>query len=240
MPRDRRGGFMATLREAFAGGAAFGGARTLIPGGRAERLGLRENPPEALIAPRLPFSFLGLGEERVFHGELAGTPEGFAVVVVDFVARDRGRDGRDVEYPYHVAAVELGARLPWFAVAQRRISAPTQALYPHHEPLELETDDRRTDREYALYTVDPAVVELVGHEVWRDWLPRVFGRPIESRTPIAIEVSGGWALCALQARPGVPVDDEVALERHRSLGVPGPWPDALLEILAELRAVVRG
>jgi hypothetical protein len=52
-------------------------------------------------------------------------------------------------------------------------------------------------------------------------------------------VSAGWALCALQDR-GVAVSDAVALERHRRLGVPGPWPDALLQILAELRAMVRG
>lgn len=237
MARERRSGFMATLREAFAGGAAFGGARTLAAGGRAERLGLRESPPGERLAPRLPFAFFDLGERREFGAELAGRPEGFMAVVVDFTAAAE-EAGRETAFPYHVAAVELGVRLPWFAVAQRRIGAPTQVLYPGHEPRWLETDDRRTDREYALYTEDAAAAVLVHGDAWRDWLPRVFGRPIESRTPVALEVSEGWALCAIQAR-GFAVDDEVALERHRRLGVPGPWPDALLEILAELRAVVR-
>lgn len=237
MAKDRRNGFMATLREAFAGGAAFGGARTLVPGGRAERLGLRESPEQERLAPSLPFGFLNLGEDREFGAELAGRPEGFAAVVLEFTAKDYGAGG-EVAYPYHVAAVELGVRLPWFAIAQRRIAPPTHALYPGHEPRQLETDDRRTDREYALYTDDPAAAVLVHGDTWRDWLPRVFGRPIESRTPIAIEVSGGWALCAIQAR-GFAVPDDVALDRHLRLGVPGPWPDALLEILAELRAVVR-
>lgn len=236
MAKDRRNGFMATLREAFAGGAAFGGARPQVAGGRAERLGLAESPAAEGLAPRLPFSFLGLGDRREFAAELAGSPEGFMAVVVDFTAADEG--GAATAYPYHVAAVELGTRLPWFAIAQRHVAPPTHVLYPSHEPRRLETDDRRTDREYALYTDDPAAAVLVHGDVWRDWLPRVFGRPIESRTPVAIEVSAGWALCAIQAR-AVAVPDDVLLERHLRLGVPGPWPDALLEILAELRAVVR-
>lgn len=74
MARDRRNGFMATLREAFAGGAAFGGARTQVAGGRAERLGLAESPVAQCLAPQLPFAFLSLGERREFAGELAGRP----------------------------------------------------------------------------------------------------------------------------------------------------------------------
>ncbi|HEX4789195.1 MAG TPA: hypothetical protein VH372_12080 [Actinospica sp.] len=244
--KDRRPGFMSTLRETFAGGAAFGGARSLVPEGRAERLGLRESPPNEQIAPNLPFEFLRLGREREFGTELAGRPEGFAVVVFEFTAKDdavalTGRAGgapAAATYPYHVAAIEIDALLPWFALAQQHVAQPAHLLYPTHEPRALVTDDRRTDREYALYTEDPVAAAIVGGPGWRDWLPIVFGRPIESRTPVALEVSAGWALCALQAR-GMAVPDAVALERHRRLGVPGPWPDALLQILAELRAMVR-
>jgi hypothetical protein len=34
-----------------------------------------------------------------------------------------------VEVPYHVAAIELGFQLPWFAIAVRRLPAPAQPLY---------------------------------------------------------------------------------------------------------------
>jgi hypothetical protein len=235
---------MSTLREAFAGGAAFGGARSLVPEGRAERLGLRESPPQELIAPNLPFEFLRLGREREFGAELAGRPEGFAAVVFEFTAKDAAVAGRaggaaaPTTYPYHVAAIEIDALLPWFAIAQQHVAQPTHQLYPTHGPRELATDDRRTDREYALYTEDAVAAAILGGPAWRDWLPIVFGRPIESRTPVALEVNAGWALCALQAR-GMAVPDAVALDRHRRLGVPGPWPDALLQILAELRAMLR-
>lgn len=248
MAKERRTGFMANLRGTFAGGAAFGGAPSAVPEGRAERLGLRESPEQERIAHKLPFEFLRLGAEQEFGAELAGRTEGLAALVADFTAHDgtgaaggggaRARSG-PTAFPYHVAVIEIGTGLPWFAVAQRHVAEPAQLLYPRHEPRQLATDDRRTDREYALYTEDPAAVALVGGPAWRDWLPIVFGRPIESRTPVALEVSGGWALCALQDR-GVAVPDSVALDRHRTLGVPGPWPDALLQILAELRALVRG
>jgi hypothetical protein len=170
---------MSTLREAFAGGAAFGGTGGRMPDGRAERLGLQQSPEGQRVAPRLPFEFLRLGREREFGAELAGRPQGFGVVVFDVTAKDAAGA---TACSYHVAVIELGAPLPWFAVAQRHVAQPAHALYPRHAPRPLATDDRRTDREYALYTDDPAVAAFVAGPAWRDWLPIVFGRPIESRT----------------------------------------------------------
>ena len=125
---EPRPGILAAVREAVAGGAF--GSRSRVPPGRAERLGLTETDQDARIAPTLPFAFLRLGDKQRFGAELAGRPEGFDVLVFEFTASDESRangagTGGWTPYPYHVVALELGMELPWFAVAQRRVSQPT-------------------------------------------------------------------------------------------------------------------
>ena len=236
-----RPGILATVREAVAGGAF--GSRSRAPAGRAERLGLAESDPAALVAPTLPFEFLRLGEKQRFGAELAGRPEGFGVVVVEFTAGDES--GANAEgtggwtaYPYHVVAIETGMELPWFAVAQRRVSQPSHKLYPQHRERSLETADRGVNRTYALHGDDaPALFGTPLGASVRSWLPGALALRVNHGHPVAIEVSGGWALTAIQAG-GLTVPDAVALNQKQRLGMPGPWPDELLAMLKQLRTVV--
>lgn len=235
-----RPGILATVREAVAGGAF--GSRSRVPPGRPERLGLAETDPAARVAPTLPFAFLRLGDKQRFAAELSGAPDGFDTLVFEFTADDESGVGGPgaggwTAYPYHVVAVELGMDLPWFAVAQRRVGQPSHKLYPQHGQHGLETSDRSVNRAYALHGEDaPALFGTpLGLSV-RSWLPGALALRTDHGHPVALEVSGGWALAAIQAG-GVTVPDTVALEQQR-LGLPGPWPDALLGMLKELRVIV--
>jgi hypothetical protein len=71
----------------------------------------------------------------------------------------------------------------------------------------------------------------------RGWLPGALATRPEQRPLITLEVSGGWAMTAIQAG-GLAVPDAVALSRQQRLGHPGPWPDALLSLLAGFRGHV--
>jgi len=236
-----RPGILASVREAVAGGAF--GSRSRVPPGRAERLGLTETDPDARIAPTLPLAFVRLGDRHRFDAELAGRPDGFEVLVFEFTAGDeRGADaavtGGRTSYPYHVVALELGMELPWFAVAQRRMSQPAHKLYPQYRDRSLETPDRSVNRAYALHGDDaPALFGTPLGASIRSWLPRALALRVNHGHPVAVEVGGGWALTAIQAG-GVTVPDSVALDHQHRLGMPGPWPDVLLGMLKELRAIV--
>ena len=236
-----RPGILASVREAVAGGAF--GSRSRVPPGRAERLGLAETDPAARVAPTLPFAFLRLGDKQRFGAELTGRPGGLGTLVFEFTADDeRAPDGATTggwtPYPYHVVALELGVELPWFAVAQRRVSQPSHKLYPQHREHSPETSDRGVNRTYALHGDDAPMLfgTPLGASI-RSWLPSALALRVDDGHPVAIEVSGGWALTAVQA--GAPtVPDAVALDQQQRLGLPGPWPDALLGMLGELRAIV--
>ena len=236
-----RPGILAAVREAVAGGAF--GSRSRVPPGRAERLGLAETDPDARIAPTLPLAFLRLGDRQRFDAELAGRPDGFEVLVFEFTAGDgsganAAGTGGWTSYPYHVAVLELGMELPWFAVAQRRVSQPTHKLYPRHRERSLETPDRSVNRAYALHGDDaPALFGTPLGASIRSWLPGALALRVNHGHPVAVEVGGGWALTAIQAG-GVTVPDSVALDHQQRLGMPGPWPDVLLGMLKELRAIV--
>ena len=228
------------MREAVSGGTAFGVPKTAPPG-RAARLGLTETDPAARFAPTLPFLFFRLGDTQTFGAELVGRPDGLGALVVEFTAGEQvggygGSVGGWTTYPYHVAAVELGFVVPWFAVAQRRVSQPSHKLYPDNRAVDLGTPDRRTNRMYALH-IDP-VAPIGEHTVapLRPWLPGALAPRVEGRPTVAIEVSGGWALAAVQSR-GLAVPDSVAANRQQR-GLPGPWPDALLAMLRDLRSVL--
>ena len=141
-------------------------------------------------------------------------------------------------YPYHVAALELGMELPWFAVAQRRVGQPTHTLYPRQRERSLETRDRSVNRAYALHGDDaPALFGTPLGASIRAWLPGALALRVNHGHPVAVEVGGGWALTAIQAG-GVSVPDAVALDHQHRLGMPGPWPDELLAMLKELRGIV--
>jgi hypothetical protein len=236
-----RPGILATVREAVAGGAF--GSRDRVPAGRAERLGLAETDPDARIAPTLPFAFLRLGDKRRFAAELTGRPDGVGTLVVEFTAGDEtGANAEGTEgwtsYPYHVVALELGMELPWFAVAQRRVSQPSHKLYPQHRERSLETSDRAVNRAYALHGDDaPALFGTPLGASIRSWLPGALALRVNHGHPVALEVAGGWALTAIQAG-GLTVPDAVALNQKQRLGMPGPWPDELLGVLKQLRAIV--
>ena len=231
-----RPGILASVREAVAGGAF--GSRSRVPPGRAERLGLTETDADARIAPTLPFAFLRLGDKQRFGAELAGRPDGFDALVFEFTAGDESHAGGWTSYPYHVVALELGMELPWFAVAQRRVSQPSHKLYPQYRERSLETPDRSINRAYALHGDDAQALfgTPLGVSI-RSWLPGALALRVNHGHPVAVEVSGGWALTAIQAG-GLTVPDAVALDRQRRLGMPGPWPDVLLGMLKELRAIV--
>ncbi len=130
--------------------------------------------------------------------------------------------------------MELGFRLPWFAIALRRVPSPTQRIYPGRRGHGLDTGDRKTDRAYVLHADDPAAVAAVLGGPLRGWLPGALATRPEQRPLITLEVSGGWAMTAIQAG-GLAVPDAVALGRQQRLGHPGPWPDALLSLLAGFR-----
>ena len=130
--------------------------------------------------------------------------------------------------------MELGFGLPWFAIALHRVPSPAQRIYPGRHSLGLDTGDRKTDRAYVLHADDPAAVAAVLGGPLRGWLPGALATRPEQRPLITLEVSGGWAMTAIQAG-GLAVPDAVALSRQRRLGHPGPWPDALLSLLAAFR-----
>ncbi len=244
MPRDEsstgrsRPGILGALRQAVSGGTAFGGRGT-VPEGRAERLGLAEVPPGASAALALPMEFLGLGQDAKARAELAGHIGGLGARVFEFSADEMTGSGGEGAgswdtFAYRVAAVELGFGLPWFAIALRRVPSPTQRIYPGRRGHDLDTGDRKTDRAYQLHTGDPAAAAAVLGGAMRGWLPGALATRPENRPLITLEVSGGWAMAAIQAG-GLAVPDAVALNRQQRLGHPGPWPDALLSLLAGFR-----
>jgi hypothetical protein len=89
----------------------------------------------------------------------------------------------------------------------------------------------------VLHADDPAAVAAVLGGPMRGWLPGALATRPEQRPLITLEVSGGWAMTAIQAG-GLAVPDAVALSRQQCLGHPGPWPDALLSLLAGFRGHV--
>jgi len=235
-------GFLGAMRQAVAGGTAFG--RPKVPQGRAERLGLAEVAPAASTALSLPFEFLRLGDDRRVAAELAGRIAGFGVRLFEFNADEfsgaRGdASGGWSTFPYHVAAVELGFQLPWLAICARRLHSPSQRLYPGRRGHELGTPDRRTNRAYLLHADDVGAAGAVLEGRMKDWLTGVLPSRVENRPVITIEISGGWAMTAIQAR-GLAMPDAVALElpRQGRPGHPGPWPDALLALLWSFRDLV--
>jgi len=233
-----RPGILGALRQAVSGGTAFGG-RSTVPEGRAERLGLAVVPPGASSALGLPMEFLGLGQDRTAGAELAGRIGGLGARVFEFNAGEMAGSRGDAaggwdSFAYRVAAVELGYGLPWFAIALRRVPSPAQRIYPGRRSHGLDTGDRKTDRAYVLYADDPAAVAAVLGGPLRSWLPGALATRPEQRPLITLEVSGGWAMTAIQAG-GLAVPDMVALSRQQRLGHPGPWPDALLSLLAGFR-----
>jgi hypothetical protein len=234
--------FMGALREALSGGTAVG-SRSKVPPGRAERLGMTQVDPAASTALALPFEFLRLGDDRKAGAELEGHVNGLGTRVFEFNADEAvGSRGESVggwsTFAYHVAAVELGVRLPWFAVAARRVPHPSQRIYPGRPGRDLPAAGGKVNRAYVLHADDVAAVSaLLGGEL-SGWLVSALAIRIDNHPLITIEVSEGWAMAAIQGA-GLAVPDVVALNRQARLGHPGPWPDALLAVLGDLRARVR-
>lgn len=104
-------------------------------------------------------------------------------------------------YGYHVAAVQLGFGLPWLGIAAHHLPAPAQQLYPGRRGQPLATPDRRINRGYRLHADDPAAAAAVLAGPLNEWLPGILSLRIDGRALTCLEVSGGWALAAVQA-PG--------------------------------------
>jgi hypothetical protein len=226
------------IAQALSGGTAFG-TRKKVPPGRAERLGLSVVDPAVSTALTMSFEFLRLGDDRRIGAELEGRIDGLGARVLEFnadeLAAPRGAsDGGWSLFPYHVAAAELGFQLPWLAIAIRRVPSPSQPIYPGRRKYDLGTPDRRTNRNYVLYADDPVEASAVLDQSLRDWLPAALAIRIEGNPLITIEVSAGWVMTAVHANR-LAVPDAVALQGKGRPGRPGPWPDALLGLLAGFR-----
>ncbi len=232
------------MREAVAGGTVFGTSRTPPPG-RAERLGLSPVDQAASRSLAMPFGFLAAGDDRRAGAELAGRINGLGACVFEFSAGEqigaRGdASGGWSSFRYHVAAAELGFLVPWLAIATPRTPSPSQRLYPGRRGHDLATGSRKVDRSYRLYADDVAAARRVIEPAISGWLASVLTARIEGRPIVTIEVSGGWALAAVQAR-GLVTPDAVAIRLQRERPHPGhsgPWPDALLAVLAAFRNLV--
>jgi hypothetical protein len=243
--RDARGaGFRDAGPESVAPVAASTfGAQEKVPPGRAERLGLTEVDPAASTALGLPHEFLRLGDSRPVGGELAGYIGGLGARVFEFHA-DELAPGRGASpsggltrysaFPYHVAAVELGYRLPWLAIAARRLHAPTQRLYPGRRGQELRTPDRSANRGYVLHADGPGSANVLDPPLLA-WLADVLAMRIEHNTLAALEVSQGWAMAAVQAHALVRPDAGALALQARDPRQAGPWPDTLLGLLRNFR-----
>jgi len=209
--RDSDGGRGAS-REPDVGRARAVGP---VPPGRAERLGLVEVDPAASTALAMPHEFLRLGDSRRVGGELAGYIGELGARVFEFHAdefvpdRSGSASGGVSQYagfPYHVAAVELGYRLPWLAIAPRHVL--------------------HADGPGAAAVLDAALLA---------WLADVLVMRIEQKTLATLEVSHGWALAAVQAHALVRPDaGALAMQAHDPRR-PGPWPDTLLGLLRNFR-----
>jgi hypothetical protein len=237
-PAGGRAAFLGALREAVSGGTAFG-SRTAVPPGRAERLGMAVADPSASTALALPLEFLRLGDDRRAGAELEGRDGGLASRVFEFTADEAvGARGDSVggwsTFAYHVAAIELGFSLPWFAVAVRRTPSPSQQLYPGRRGQALGTGHGRGSRSYVLHAADPGAARALLGGPLDGWLVGALALRIDNQALVAVEVSGGWAMAAIQAG-GLAVPDVVALSRQARQGHPGPWPDALLALLRNFR-----
>jgi hypothetical protein len=232
---------MGALPRIMPGGA-LAGRGTHSPAGRAERLGLADVEPAASTALTMPFEFLRLGDNRKVSAQLAGRIGGLGARLFDFNADEfvSSRDGDGgvglpcSRYPYHVAAIELGFQLPWLAIAARRVHAPSQRIYPGRRGDDLGTADRRTNRDYLLHADDLPAVAAVLDGPLREWLPDGLTARIQHRPVITIEISGNWAMTALQAT-GLAFPDDLELRMQDRPGHPGPWPEVLLGLLAAFR-----
>ena len=234
---DGPGGFPGALREIITSGAGLI-TPAEVPAGRAERLGLAETA----TAPALPFEFLRLGDEpkasAVLQGRLGGLGAGVVEVSADEFSPTRNAgDLPDLipwsRFRYHVAALELGCQLPWFAVAVRRTDAPSQRIYPGRRGTGLGLPGR-PGRGYVLHADDAAAAAGVLTGPLRQWLGEVLALRIKHRRLVTIEVSGGWVMTTIQAG-GLAAPDGVELRMQGRPGHPGPWPDVLLRLLQEFR-----
>ena len=236
--------FLSAMREAIAGGTAFG-TSAAPPPGRAERLGLSPVDQAGSTALAMPFGFLALGDDRRARTELAGVINGLGARVFEFSAGEqvgaRGEaSGGWSSFRYHVVAAELGFLVPWLAIAVPSTPAPSQRLYPGRRGHDLATGSRKVDRSYRLYTDDLTAARRVIEPAMSGWLAAVLTARIEGRPIVTIEASGGWALAAIPAR-GMVTPDAVAIRlqhEHPHPGHAGPWPDALLAVLATFRDLV--
>ena len=240
-------GFLRAMRQAATSGAEHFRSEATVPPGRADRLGLTAVDNDASDALSLPFEFLRVGDDRGASAELAGSIDGLGSRVFEFKAdefvpaRSPGADSGlvpTVFCRYHVAAVELGFSLPWFAIAARRLRAPSQKIYPDRRGHDLPTTDRQTSRDYVLYADDVAVATGVLDASVQRWLTDALAVRFQHRSVVALEVGGGWAMAAIQAG-AIFEPDEVALRSLGRKGHPGPWPDVLLRLLAEFREHLR-
>ena len=234
------GGFLDTLRETFSGGAGLI-TPAEAPAGRAERLGLAETG----TAPALPFAFLRLGDKPKASAVLQGRIGGLGACVFEFSADEfvpaRNADGSADLLPwsrfrYHVAALELGFPVPWFAVAVRRMHAPAQRIYAGRRGAALGLPGR-PGRDYVLYADDAAAVAALTGPL-REWLGGVLVLRIKHRPLVTIEVSDGWVMCAIQAG-GMAAPDAIELRMQGRPGHPGPWPDVLLQLLQDFRGYLQ-
>jgi hypothetical protein len=237
------GGFLGVLRETMAGGAGLI-TPDQVTAGRAERLGLAEAGLAAGAALALPFEFLRLGDKPRTGAVLQGRIGGLAACVFDFNADEfaPGRNGENDLFPwsrfrYHVAALELGFQLPWFAIAVQRTHEPSQRIYPDRRSAGLGLAGR-PGRYYGLYADDAAAAAAVLTGPVREWLGEVLVLRIKHRPLVTIEVSNGWVMCAIQAG-GMAAPDSVELSMQGRRGHPGPWPDVLLRLLREFRGHVQ-
>jgi hypothetical protein len=238
------GGFLGALRETMAGGAGLITPGE-VPAGRAERLGLAEADPTADTALALPFEFLRLGDKPRASAVLQGRPDGLGACVFEFSADEfapGGTGGGNADlfpwsrFRYHVAALELGFQLPWFAVAVERTHAPSQRLYPDRRSVGPGLAGR-PGRSYGLYADDAAAAAALTGPL-REWLGEVLVLRIKHRPLVTLEVSDGWVMCAIQAG-GMAAPDSVELSAQGRRGHPGPWPDVLLRLLREFRLTAR-
>lgn len=243
-PETGAGAFRDAVRQSMTSAAAstIDGPEK-VPPGRAGRLGLAEVDPAASTALTMPFEFLRLGGRGRVGGELAGHISGRGARVFEFhsgeIAPGRGSSATAglapySDFPYHVAAIELGYQLPWLAIAARRLPAPTQGLYPGRRSHDLRTPERGANRSYVLHAADPSAASVLDPPLLA-WLADVLAMRIEHKTLAALEVSQGWAIAAVQAHAVARPDAEALAIQARDPRHPGPWPDTLLGLLRNFR-----
>lgn len=100
---------------------------------------------------------------------------------------------------------------------------PAHRLYPGRRSLDLLTSDRRISHDYRLYADDFGQAGSVLDGPVRAWLPEALSLRIGNRPIVTLEVSGTWAMVAVQAEGAADPDALLAVLRQFREKVPAAW-----------------